>query len=87
MEQFVLPTYSERFSNVFHVPLNIIYIFFVIFVKEPMSGVGFRLLDWEVYEDLEDFNLTETSGQLIFTMKEACRKVSVRLITVNFIDY
>ena len=43
--------------------------------EEPMAGVGFRLLEWEVFEDREDFNLTVTSGQLISTMKEACRKV------------
>ena len=43
--------------------------------EEPMSGVGFRLLEWEVYDSLPDFNSAVTSGLLISTMKDACRKV------------
>jgi len=43
--------------------------------EEPMSGVGIRLLEWDLYNDQEDFNVTTTSGQLISTMKEAVRKV------------
>lgn len=43
-------------------------------MEEPMAGVGFRLLDWVTLSDEEGFDLTQTSGQLISTMKEACRK-------------
>ena len=43
--------------------------------EEPMSGVGFRLIEWDVYDQEEGFNSTVTSGLLISTMKEACRKV------------
>ena len=31
--------------------------------EEPMSGVGVRVLDWEVFDQSESFNITETSGQ------------------------
>ena len=40
-----------------------------------MSGVGFRLIEWDVYDQEEGFNSAVTSGLLISTMKEACRKV------------
>ena len=40
-------------------------------MEEPMAGVGFRLLNWKTKID---FDLTLTSGQLISTVKEACRK-------------
>merc|ERR1712176_89064 len=43
-------------------------------MEEPMSGVGFRLLNWTTLYEEEGFDFTQTSGQLISTMKEACRK-------------
>ena len=46
-------------------------------MEEPMAGVGFRLLNWTTLYENEGFDLTQTSGQLISTMKEACRKGGV----------
>ena len=43
-------------------------------MEEPMAGVGFRILNWTILSDLENFDVTLTSGMLISTVKEACRK-------------
>ncbi|CBY42185.1 unnamed protein product [Oikopleura dioica] len=42
-------------------------------MEEPMAGVGFRLLEWEIIQE-DNFDITLTSGQLMSTVKEACRK-------------
>jgi len=82
-----IPTYQERsnywsmnFSNLKQFDHQLLSGFQLAtqsgpLCEEPMSGVGFRLLEWEVFSEKEHFNSTVTSGQLISTMKEACRKV------------
>ena len=39
-----------------------------------MAGVGFRILNWTILSEQENFDVTLTSGMLISTVKEACRK-------------